>query len=79
MQIVVTADDLAAGILGDEFNRPLATVLLNPPDAESWNNIRRHVLLRIRVAAIGVVIGEARIEAAGKLHAEIEAELQNPI
>ena len=78
-EIVSAADALALRALGDEFEMPADTVLRRAPGDPGWDNIRRHVLLRTRVAAVGAVIGGERIEAARELRAEIEAELQNPI
>ena len=44
--------------LGPEYEVLPDAVLARPPEAESWSDIRRHVLFRMRVASVGQAMSE---------------------
>ena len=44
---------IMAARLGPEYEPLPDSVLSRPPEAESWSNIRRNVLFRMRVASVG--------------------------
>lgn len=53
LQVLPRATDILNAGLGEEIAYPVDRALAAPPDAESWNDIRRHVLWRARIAAVG--------------------------
>ena len=57
--------------LGPEYEVLPDAVLSRPPEAESWSDIRRHVLFRMRVASVG----QAKSEEIAKYMQEIADEL----
>ena len=57
--------------LGSEYEVLPDTVLSRPPEAESWSDIRRNVLFRMRVAAVG----QAKSENIAAFMQEIADEL----
>ena len=61
--------------LGPDFAWPHDRVLQQPPRASSWDELRRHVLYRMRIAAAGQVIGQGMIESTRQLRFQIEQEL----
>lgn len=73
------ADALIRSMLGDDFTIPGDEVLLQPADAASWDDIRRMVILRCRVASVGAMIGRSAIKGSQEVRAAIEEALQNPI
>lgn len=79
LQIVRRVNELTRQELGAGFTRPTDEILSLPPESESWDNIRRQVLFRGRIAITSRLLGEQTLEATHLLRAEIEAELQNPI
>ena len=50
-------------------------VLTRPPDAESWDEIRRNVLFRMRIAAVGQALAETLSRDADDMARALEAEL----
>jgi len=46
---------------GTEIVYPEDRILSQPPDSDSWNDIRRNVLFRTRVAAVGQTLGQSII------------------
>ena len=61
--------------LGGEIVFPEDRVLAAPPDAESWNDIRRHVLWRARIAAVGQSLAEEIVDETDVIARAIAAEL----
>jgi type II secretory pathway pseudopilin PulG len=77
--VLSAANRLFLEAMGSDFEAPRDEALLRPAGATSWDDIRRQVIFRTRVAAVGVTSGRTAIELTRELRAEIEAELQNPI
>jgi hypothetical protein len=61
--------------LGPSASLPEDRVLSEPADSESWNDIRRNVLFRLRIAATGQALAEAMLVEINDIAAEITAEL----
>ena len=61
--------------LGPEFSLPEDRVLLEPADADSWNDIRRNVLFRMRIAATGQAQVESTVDQTNDVARAIAAEL----
>ena len=72
---ISAANDAMAEMLGPERTYPRDEVLTRPTGSRSWDDIRRHVLLRMRVALVGANIGERMIEENRVLYQDIETEL----
>jgi hypothetical protein len=68
--------DVLLDILGPDFAWPRDAVLQQPPRASSWDDIRRQVLFRMRIATGGRLIGEGVIESTRQLRSRIEEELE---
>lgn len=76
---VARADDLLQKVLSKGPAMPVDKVLLLPPDAPGWDDLRRLVVFRARISAVGVRQGNAGAESTLELRAAIEEELRNPI
>ena len=63
--------------LGADVAYPEDRVLSAPPDADSWNDIRRHVFFRARIAAVGLAIAESILAESDQMAAALAAELDN--
>ena len=61
--------------LGPEFSLPEDRVLSEPAEADSWNDIRRNVLFRMRIAATNQAIAESTVDQTNDIVAAIAAEL----
>ena len=61
--------------LGPELSLPEDNILLQPADAESWNDIRRNVLFRMRMAATGQALVESTVNQTNDVATAIAAEL----
>lgn len=61
--------------LGEDFESLANPVLRRPPDAESWNEIRRNILFRMRIAAVGQALAERLAEDADDMVLAIDGEL----
>lgn len=61
--------------LGADFTIPEDRVLLAPAEADSWNDIRRNVLFRMRIAAVGQALSEDTVEQTNNIVKAIAAEL----
>jgi hypothetical protein len=61
--------------LGPDFSLPKDRVLLEPAEADSWNDIRRNVLFRLRIAATGQALVESTVDQTNDIVAAIAAEL----
>ena len=67
--------EIQKAALGADFRPSLDAVLTQPPDAESWNDMRRQVLFRLNIAANGQSRAEQALEQNREIAAAIEAEL----
>lgn len=72
--MLVEANRLAQEILGNAVP-PVDEILTRPPEARSWDDIRRQVLFRLRIASVGATLGGTAIERTRELRTEIETEL----
>ena len=61
--------------LGEDFTTTSNPVLERPPEAESWDEIRRNVLFRMRIAAVGQALAETLADGADDMARAIDAEL----
>jgi hypothetical protein len=61
--------------LGPGFLLPEDRVLSEPADAESWNDIRRNVLFRMRISATGQALAESTVDQINSIATAIAAEL----
>ncbi len=61
--------------LGPEYEVLPDTVLSRPPEAESWSDIRRNVIYRMRVAAVGQAKAEDITAFMQEITGELAAEL----
>ena len=61
--------------LGADFLLPKDSVLAAAAEAESWNDIRRNVLFRMRIAATGQSLAESTVTLTDEITAAIAAEL----
>jgi len=61
--------------LGPDFTPPEDRVLSEPPDSDSWNDIRRNVLFRIRIASVGQSNAQAIVDNTYGIAQEIATEL----
>jgi hypothetical protein len=73
---IAVANERMMELLGPERTYPRDDVLTRPAGSRSWDDIRRHVLLRMRVASVGAIIGERMIEETRVLYQDIETELE---
>lgn len=62
--------------LGPDFSWPRDDILQQPPRSSSWDDFRRQVTMRMRIAAAGTVIGGRLGESTKELRARIEDELE---
>lgn len=69
------ADTILTESLGAGFVPPEDRVLSAPPDADSWNDIRRNVLFRTQMSAVGQSMAESIIEQSDAIAAALAAEL----
>jgi hypothetical protein len=67
-------------ILGESFGEdvvyPEDRVLSQPADSDSWNDIRRNVLLRARIAAVGQANSEETLAQTDEIAKAVASELQ---
>jgi len=61
--------------LGPEFSLPEDRVLSEPAESDSWNDIRRNVLFRMRIAATGQALVESTVDQTNDIVTAIAAEL----
>jgi hypothetical protein len=71
------ANEVLAEQLGADLAYAEDRVLSAPPDADSWNDIRRNVFLRARISAVGLAIAEAILAESDKVAAALAEELEN--
>jgi hypothetical protein len=75
LQVLSESDMAVIDLLGPEYVLPGDSVLSHPPEDDSWNHIRRHVLLRMRVSSVGKNQAERVRAATRELRAILEQEL----
>jgi hypothetical protein len=78
MQVTTTLNRANAIVyehLGAAFSLPEDRVLSEPAESDSWNDIRRNVLFRLRIAATGQALGESTVDETNDIAAAIAAEL----
>ena len=61
--------------LGPGSSLPEDRILLEPAEADSWNDIRRNVLFRMRISATGQALAESTVEQINDIATAIVAEL----
>jgi hypothetical protein len=61
--------------LGPDSSLPEDRILLEPAEADSWNDIRRNVLFRMRISATGQALAESTVEQINDIATAIVAEL----
>jgi hypothetical protein len=76
---VALADDMLREALSRGPAMPTDKILLQPPGAPSWDDLRRLVVFRARISAVGVRQGNQGVQSTQDLRTAIEAELRNPI
>jgi hypothetical protein len=64
--------------LGPAVSLPEDRVLSAPADSDSWDDIRRNVLFRIRIAATGQALAESTADQVNDMATAITAELSDP-
>jgi hypothetical protein len=78
MQVTATLNRgtaIAYERLGPAFSPPEDRVLSEPAESDSWNDIRRNVLFRIRIAAAGQALAESAVDEIDDIAAAIATEL----
>ena len=78
MQVTATLNRgtaIAYERLGPAFSLPEDRVLSEPAESDSWNDIRRNVLFRIRIAAAGQALAESTVDEINDIATAIAAEL----
>lgn len=73
------ADNLLREALSNGPAMPTDEILLQPAGASSWDSLRRLVVFRARISAVGVIQGNRGITSTLDLRTAIEEELRNPI
>jgi len=58
-RMLTRAAAIQRAALGPDFETPIDAVLTRPADAASWDDIRRNVLFRMRIAAVGQSLAES--------------------
>ena len=74
---VLKANDIVIDTLGDDYIPPVDTVLMQPPGNPVWNDIRRQILFRMRIASIGSVFGDDLAESTRALRAVVDEALED--
>jgi hypothetical protein len=63
--------------LGPDYEPQADDVLSQPPEAESWSDIRRNVIFRLRIATVGLAKSEDIATYMQEIADDLAAELQN--
>lgn len=64
--------------LGEDYRAPMDTVLLLPPDAPAWDDIRRMTQMRVFISSLGLANAAQLAGATHELAQAIEARLGSP-
>ena len=75
-ELVNRATRILRDALGEDFSTVANPVLQRPPDAASWNEIRRNVLFRMRIASVGQALAESLAADARAMARALEAEVE---
>lgn len=70
------ANAVLLDVLGPDFAWPRDVVLERPQGSSSWDEFRRQILFRMRIAAAGRVTGERLIESTRQLRDRIAEALE---
>jgi len=78
-QAPITALNRANEILNERLGAvivyPEDRILSAPPEADSWNDIKRNLLFRIRIASVGQALAESILDATDEIAAAIASEV----
>ncbi|MGD8681181.1 MAG: hypothetical protein PVJ33_12485 [Lysobacterales bacterium] len=66
---------MMSGRLGADFQFPTDRVLTAPPEADSWDDIRRNVLFRMDIASTGQALAESTLDETQAITTAITTEL----
>ena len=77
VDVIQRGDVIMAEHLGPDYTSPPDEVLGRSADADSWNIIRRNVILRLRVASVGQALAEAIKADMQEIADELAAELES--
>jgi hypothetical protein len=69
------AEEIINDNLNTKYSPPVDNVLLQPPDADSWNDIRRNVLFRTRISAVGLALAEDILQQTDDIAQALASEL----
>jgi hypothetical protein len=75
-RVLSDAEDIYNEFVDPTVTYPVDQVLIQAPDAEIWNQVRRMCFLRLRVSSSGLSQARALIVSAGQLKKTIEDELR---
>jgi hypothetical protein len=75
-RVLSDAEDIYSQFVDPAVTYPVDRVLIQAPDAEIWNQVRRMCFLRLRVSSSGLSQARALIVSAGQLKKTIEDELR---
>ena len=75
--ILNRAVEIMAERLGPDYEPQTDDVLSQPPEAESWSDIRRNVIFRLRIATVGLAKSEDIATYMQEIADDLAAELQN--
>lgn len=73
--LVTESDHLVVEALGEDARLPADDILSRPAGSRSWDDLRRQVYFRMRIAGVGVVLADQTLSAANALRFEIDAAL----
>jgi type II secretory pathway pseudopilin PulG len=68
--------EILRDVLGQDFSTVANPVLQRSPDAESWDDIRRNVLFRMRIAAVGQALAETLATDTQVMARALQTELE---
>lgn len=75
--LIRDANEIVTEMLGSEYEAPRDAVLSSPADDDVWNDLRRHVLFRMRIATVGVLLTEDVARQTSQLRGAIATSLQD--
>lgn len=73
--VISRGTEILLDSLGEDFATPADAALKRAPDAGSWDDIRRNVLFRMRIAAVGQALAETLVQEADEMARSIDVEL----
>ena len=75
VEIVNRATEILEERMNSVVVHPEDRVLSAPPESDSWNDIKRNLLFRLRIAAVGQVGAEYILDATDEISSALAAEL----